>query len=431
MIGDNRFVFSSDSGNDLRKLCVGDLSKTDGISQVYDNVFVLGNTIRNFGGYTYFCAQRTDGEYTTDCIIRLYNDSYIKRNNKIRFISAKYDFDVPFGCGYTMDYRNLSDEEFALTVLSQASDYDICIVNSYQSYSSNIRDKGSFYPLNDVTGVCEYLDKCFPCVKEAAMSSSGEIWMLPVSVNVPFILYNKAACDDAGIYFSDGMTLADFINLCEKAYNNGKVNGISAHPYPLIQNLLIQYLSVYNDFDTPVFREAAGLIKEKINISVPGKFPEYLPVINNALNSAAFIGSYDDVLFVTQYDIDTAIYEAERGVFNAVPLPDISGGGNTATCAFLAVNPASDNIDAALDYISSLSEYLTDKKNRFLIADRSTYSDTECMTDICGIYEKAHIGFNVSEKIIYYDLVRYMSGDITLEKLIEEGNRKIRIYMGE
>lgn len=431
MISKDRFVFSANSGNDMRKLCAGSLNNADGMSQVYDDVFISGNTIRSFGGYTYFYAQRFSGNDMTEGVIRLYNNSYIRKNNKIKFISAQYDFDVPFGCGYTMDYRNLSDDEFALAVLSQSSDYDICIVNSYQSYASNIRDKGSFYPLNDVPGVREYLDRCFPCIREAAVNDDGEIWMLPVSVNVPLIIYNKAACEKAGISLSDDMSLSGFISACETAFKNGSVNGISAHPYPLIQNLLMQYLSVYNDLDTGLFRDTAKIIKEKINISEPGKFPEYLPAVNIALNSIGLGGSYDDVLFAAEYDIQPAIYEAVTGVFNAVPLPDITGNGNTATCAFLTVNPASEDIGTALDYISSLCGYLMNTENSFLLSDRSTYTDTECMSDIFGIYKNSHVCFNISEEIIYSDLVRYMSGEITLDELINEGNRKLKTYLGE
>lgn len=71
---------------------------------------------------------------------------YIKKNNKIRLISCENNFDAPFGCGYTIDYENLSADSFSLAVLSNDRNRDMCIANSYDSYSSNIRDKGSFFP---------------------------------------------------------------------------------------------------------------------------------------------------------------------------------------------------------------------------------------------------------------------------------------------
>lgn len=78
-----------------------------------------------------------------------------------------------------IESKKLSAEEFSLTVMSQDKNYDVCMINSSQDYSANIKSKGSFYPLNDVPGVAEYLDKCFPYVKEAAYTESGKYGCCP------------------------------------------------------------------------------------------------------------------------------------------------------------------------------------------------------------------------------------------------------------
>lgn len=101
-----------------------------------------------FGDFTY-C---TDLDYKN--IIRIQNSAYIRTNKQITMYSVA-SYSTPFGCGYNINHEVLDDDELALALLSQDPAFDICCINSFDDISANIRDKGSFYPLNDVSGVKE------------------------------------------------------------------------------------------------------------------------------------------------------------------------------------------------------------------------------------------------------------------------------------
>ena len=72
-----------------------------------------------------------------------------------------------------------------------------------------MKNSNSFYPLNDIPGIEEYLDRCFPYVREAATKEDGTIWMLPFLVFVDGMLVQEVKFLQDNIIFSDGVT-------CEK-----------------------------------------------------------------------------------------------------------------------------------------------------------------------------------------------------------------------
>lgn len=66
-----------------------------------------------------------------------------------------------------------------------------------EPFGYHLREKGLFYPLNEVAGIQEYLDACFPYVKEAATDEDGNVWMLPVTVDIRSLLVSREAADKA------------------------------------------------------------------------------------------------------------------------------------------------------------------------------------------------------------------------------------------
>lgn len=429
MYARDKYLFSSGSGINIGMLCAGTTDPDAGISQVLDGYYIDGD-IRSVGGYTFFAAYNSDTGEKIFC--RIKNSSYIKKNNKIRLISTEYSFDEPFGCGYTIDYQSLSADSFALAVLSQDSSYDMSIVNSYESFSSNIRDKGSFYPLNDIPNVREYLDKCFPYIKESATDENGDIWMLPVSVNMPMISYNQKTCSEIGIDFTDKMTLEEFVNACEKAYNSEYRNGYDVQPYRLTQNLLIQYMANHETFDTALFRSFAEFAEKKINISDISAYPLYMPLNNDAQNHLYEADGEKRFLFSCQWDNSMALWLSQFEDFRFAAVPSIDPNNkNSAECVFITINPASGNLEAALDYISSLAEYLSGSQNTFMFSDRASYTMTDGLESLYELYADAEIGFNVSEEICFDIYKQFHQGEITLDDFITEADRKLSAYMKE
>lgn len=423
----DKLMFCSDTK--IFKLCSGSENAEDGIAEALENVILLsGNDLRYCGGYGFILNRY--GEFNGSRLERFHASDYIKQNNRIRFISAEYSFDEPFGCGYVIEQKELSAEEFSLTVLSQDKNYDICMINSAQDYSSNIRNKGSFYPLNDVPGVAEYLEKCFPYVKKAAYTENGEIWMLPVLLNAGVVYYSPENCSAAGVELSDGMAYSSFIEQCRNAYSSDYKDGFSAHCYQLTQQLLFDYMTRYDKFDTPVFRDFAEFAKENMNIS---SFPEYLPITNTAENNVIYGNANGREYFLFGFSRESS-WQKNYSVsefMRAVSAPSVEPGGKTpVTCAFITVNPASDELGSALDYISALAGYLSAQENSLVLSDKSTYTNG-FMIDLYRIYENGELCFNISSEIVFDDYISYCSGNITLEELVRESDRKLSAYLNE
>ena len=418
-VNENNFVFCSDSK--FLSLNMGRIDSDSVFSELAENVAAYRIKVR--GGYAFYVNSFTGKLERINC------SAFDKQNEIIRFISPEYTLGKPFSIGYMTDYKELDNESFSLAVLSLDSGFDICMVDSYDGFSANIRDKGSFYPLNDVPNVREYLDKCFPFIKEAATDQDGNIWMLPISINLPLIMYNENICPEAGFDFGGDMTIEELIALCEKAYGSEYKTGYDVHPYPLTQNLFVQYMTGHDSFDTPELRKFAEFAKDKINMS---EFPPYLSVMNEELSDLHTQDGENSVLFSYLYDLTRVEWLSGVEGFNFRAVPAITQGeAPVATCAFVSVNPSSSNLEAALDYIADLADYLGKQSNSFMLSDKSAYTMNKGIGSVYEIVSSAEIGFNISEEIYFEPYISYHRGEITLEDFIAESDRKLTAYLNE
>lgn len=417
--GENSFVFTSD----VKPFSLN-LGRTDSDSifaELAENTAAYRIKVR--GGYAFYVNSFTEKLERVNC------SAFDKQNEIIRFLSPEHTFDKPFSIGYMTDYMELDNESFSLSVLSQDSSFDIFMVNSYEGFSSNIRDKGSFYPLNDVANVSDYLDRCFPFIKDAAVDSDGNIWMLPISINVPLILFNENACLEAELDLDGILTTEDLIAVCEKAYNSEYKGGYDVHPYTLTQNLFIQYMAEHDNFNSHELRQFAEFAKEKINMS---EFPPYLPTVNEAMNGLYNEDGARAVLFSYLYGLDRVEWLSGFEDFDFRVVPGITGNAKpSATCTFIAVNPASSNLSAALDYVADLADYLGRRENSFMLYDRSAYTDTKGIESVYEIVSDAEICFNISQEIYFEPYIQYHNGEITIDEFISEADRKLSAYLNE
>ena len=418
-VNENNFVFCSDVNT--ISLYMGRLDSNSIYSELIENTAAYKIKVRSV--YVYYISGFTQKLGRINC------SAFDMQNEIIRFLSPKYTFNQPFSIGYMTDYKELDDESFSLAVLSQDNSYDIFMINSYSGFSSNIRDKGSFCPLNDVPNVSEYLDSCFPYLKEAATDKDGNIWMLPVRVDIPVIVYNEDACAAAEIDLSGELSVEELIALCEKAYESDYKNGYDVQPYQLTQNLFIQYMAAHNSFDTPELRRFAEFAKEKVNLS---QFPQYLPITNPAMNNLYNPESEKAFLFSYLTDIDMAEWLSGFESFDFCAVSSITENAKpVATCAFITVNPSSSNLEAALNYVSDLAKYLAERENSFMLSDKSTYTANNGIESLYDIISDAEIGFNISEEVYFESYLQYLSGDLTLDAFIIESDRKLSAYLNE
>ena len=393
----------------------------DGIeAEVVDEGLRSSNIIYN-GGFMFLKNYEQEVE-------RIYVNGILKANKTIRFLSSSLiaETDTPYGCGYQMEKSVLDAEPFALKVLAQDRDFDVYLLSSREKTSYNLKKNGAFYPLNEVEGVQEYLDACFPYVKEAATNEDGDIWMVPVILAMPGLVYNKEYCAKQGVDFTQ-MDLAAFIDFTEQVKANYK-NQTSISYLVLREQIFGQYMQRYDSFDTKLLRDYAEQFK-KGKSWVFDTFSR--EVINNLQNKVVLDFYYDYIM----YQLNLHEYKEVLGDWDALGVAGVpkmeEGIPNVGILTFLMVNPQSENLDEALQYISDFSKYMLKQKDSFLLADETTYTDTPFTKECYEVYANGAIQFEMDFSIYVDQLYAYADGEMTLEEMVAEMERRRKVYVGE
>ena len=104
---------------------------------------------------------------------------------------------------------------------------------------------------------------------------------------------------------------------------------------------------------------------------------------------------------------------------------------NVGVLTFLAVNPQSKNLEITLEYISEFCQYMMTQKDTFLLADESMYTDVPFIKECYQVYSDGTIYFAMDDDIYWNTFWEYVEGNMELEEMIEEIERKREIYVGE
>lgn len=372
--------------------------------------------------YTYYV------DSTMTSIIRLRNAAYLRDNKNIVTLQRKYiSYMAPFGLGYSFKILEKDKNEMALSVLSNDDSFDLFQLHSNDDISYHIQEKGVFYPLNDVTGVREYLDACFPYIKETATTKDGDIWMLPIFVDIPTYIYNDNFCEEMNIDFNQNMDIDTFIKTVHQVSNSPETKDLYFNlKDDVVRNILLEYLKEEQDFDTDTFRQLAINMKQYLNYeqdSTHGK---------SMLNASYTLFKERNFLYLLQRSVDSQLYFKEDEILHAMNIPSINNSQTRmASCYFIAVNPASENISESLNYISSLSKYLMQTTDYIMVQDRNHYTDTQIMDELYEIYSNGEIQFTLEYEIYQEDFDSYLRNEIDLDTFISESNRKLKIYLEE
>lgn len=406
------------------------VSKADGESGV--NIAAVGVYISEICGSETGCIwlNTADTNISGEYRIKRYDLSDLVITNKpIRVISSEY-VEAPFLPGSEIQLNQLSGEGFALKVLSLDKSYDAVMISSDQSVANDVKEKDCFYPLNDVAGVPEYLERCFPYIKEAVTDSEGNIHMLPIAVEIPMIVYNEKNCSENGIVFPT--ELEPFTQMVRQASTVSEYYGCLR--YWIVETQLIGYLSENSSFDTEEFRSLAVLLKEKCTENIfKGNFDLY-PALMTAQYSRRdkyYMDIYENALFtqLTSYKEQITLLNDEN--LRAAPMPAAGSGKNVAFCTFICVNPYSDRLPEILTFIENLVSEMSERQNSCMLADKSTYSSTAYAQDIYDIYENGEICFQIPIEIYYENFNKFCADEISLDKFISEADRKLSAYLNE
>lgn len=379
----------------------------------------------NFRGVSYLKGFVFYYDYYENVIERVCITDTLKENKEIRLLINQVDTVDMYGCGYRMIREEVDSETFSLKVLARDSDFDLYLLSSSHGNSYNIKENGVFYPLNEVPGVKEYLDACFPYLKEFATNEDGDIWMLPIDLHIPVLLYDKAYCQEQGIDFSM-MDYQEFLNFTEQMEreNSGKIVNVK-----MVSEFLAQYFWLEDSFDTERFRTYASQLKSCYSVTKNYIFPketyseilpefyyEYVPFNSNLTTYLDYM-EYFEIPYEKVGMIEIPKMEEE--------LP------NVGTCTFFAVNSESKNLEATLSYLSTLCTYLMTLENSFLLADKTTYDDISLVRECYQLYENGAIYFVMDKEVYEDDFMAYLEGSMELEEMIEEVERRLEIYRKE
>lgn len=444
------YITMCESSNDLFYAYEGMLyyGTTDGIEADIspDSVSLyLAPVYQN--GYVYYI----NSDYEKLSIERINVSGIINNNRPIRLLMHESTQDLPFGCGYKMEKTTLSSEQYALKILAQDTDYDLYLLSSGNYASYNLKENGAFYPLNNVPGVSEYLDACFPYLKETATDEDGNIWMIPVSLAIPWLVYDKNTCAKGDFPVPEALNFFEFIEYTTN-YKKTNPDGADISTNMLKENYFSQYLACFSSFDTPEFRafssylgnELAGGDREAAKIIVENATQEGKSVdlgcdwkFSDKICSSIIAGdevepfwySYQKYTYNLKYFMDY-IKDSERfGVCGMARINECDS--NCGTLTFLMVNPASDNLKSTLAFIETFCGYMSSKKDSLLLSDFSSYTDTPFMRELYDVFSNGLVTFNM-DRDVYTDLYsEYINLRIDLEPMIKEIERRRKIFMGE
>lgn len=392
--------------------------------------------IRDIIPYAYGAQYITSKEYIYfsngmrgNRIERITPAAYVRTGATIRMISNTNLYYTPFGCGYSIIKEYPDEQSFALSVLSQDRDYDMFLMSSRDSVSENIRDKGTFYPLNAVPGVEKYINQCFPYLQDAATNEDGDIWMIPIAVDVPVVIYNELQCKEYGLDFTQALGIEEFASALAKLRSNKDVEHLfNISSYIIAENEFHQYLQESKQLDEEEYERVALLLKESFNYLRDTSIAQRATAVNELLNN----GTIDKLLFNVDYYYDSQVRLTGNSSLRASRLPTMNqNDSSVATCLYLSVNPASKNLSSALDYISSLCDYIPQLSNHMLFKDRNRYSQSQFNDDLYEIYQNSEVVFTLPTDLYWSDFNRYLQDEIEVEEFVKESSRKIDIYLKE
>ncbi len=400
-------------------------------TEFVQDVFIwYGNNLKCQGKDVYIL----DSDQDKNNILRMDYEKANHKNPEIHFYQTQI-FEEPYGCGYKMFPIVLEEDEFALSVLAGDTDYDMCMMDSASSISREIRDQGAFYPLNEVENVMEYLDSCHPYIKEAAINENGEVWMLPISVSIPFLLYGSEACEKKGIEMENIEDYNSLIGEAEKLYENQALQEwYDINGFQIQNDLMLQYNSQYvkkgekADYQSKEFENICSILKEK---SVWEN-----PVLHTFFVSRTVVDKetyYNNFLF----QLKTSIYGLDKDDFLhllAKETPKIEKGmKNKGSCIYFCVNQNSKNLESTLSYISDYCKYMKTRNDTYMFREKSTYPfpDSSLTEDLYEIYSNAEICFELPSEIFWDKYTDFMNDKIDFTEFAEEVERKVNMYNNE
>lgn len=405
------------------------------------------NSLQCVNGYTYFVVQ---GKVT-----RIANSNYIKKTEPLKIGSISRLYEPVGGLGYQVSLEYLESEEMALKLLAGDSDFDLMILSSEYDLARQIERTGAYVPLNEVEGVDAYLESCFDYIGEAATAENGAVWMLPYEVDTRVLVYQPELCEKYGADFSGELTYAEFLKYLKALQAVTNEDELYIKIRTFWWQALQEYMANYGvkngeaQFDTELFRAFApklkGMVFKEFHFGIEPSYigiktlEELRETVQNFFHSYAF-GVLDKMDLEQKYGmlnyVNNVLYTAsifDFDFFEARSMPSIAEGEEKkglAHTTFYVINPNSKRKEEAMEYLATLAKTLLETESIYrteeLVGD---YSNLE--KQVHDVYADAEIFFAYPDDVVGAEYMEYMTGEISLEEMIQEAERKFNIYLKE
>lgn len=398
-----------------RGLVLSNLDEILHEAELYEDAYEFGSDIYAIDGYVYFMNMERN-------LLRLTLASVQRPNTVIRYITPGYQANAPYGCGYMMERSELDYDKFILKILAQDPDYDLSLINSSYHSSYNLKQNGTFYPLNSVEGIEEYLDSCFPYVKEAAINEDGDIWMLPIAIDIPSLIVNEDMIRDKNIPFKNNMSYEEFLQglniITKEDYDK-----LNLHFYSFQWAFFDQYFHQFKTFDSDLFRNKINLLKKYYD-----KIPEEIEHINYRFTEDFYIVreryqvSYESVLK----------YISENKLIKAYSMPKFEEESkNIGTVIFLTVNPNSDRLKDTLNYLSDWINYTMIAEEAPLYFSQPVPEVGTFRHSVYELYKNSDITFSLDKDLYMEGFDEVIELDKDIEEYISISDKKLDVYFNE
>lgn len=423
MCGEDRYIYSGgENTSNLSCATMGSLSEKGKLDIVIGEVGIAGKVKCSDGRLCFIdCAPQSETFGRLICA----DISAALQTDLSKFLtmaSAVHLSQSPSSLGFALIGEQLEPEEFALTVLSQEKECDLFLFTSREEFSYNVKNKGSFYPLNDIEGVESYLNDCFPFIRDAMTDENGNIWALPISIRIDALCYDRESSERCGLNFSAEMTPDEFISAVSSAQSNELNYMINLNLY--YELLLRDYLSHNTSFDTDSFRRLAEWIKTQLFKN------EVSFSSGNNYFAALSAGKTEKI------DFNFIGYPSEFSQYSKIPskaivrIPNFSEN-NEAICTFICINPFSENLREASDYVSLLARTLHNDEKNLCVSGLSVYQASDFYSELKSVLDNGSISFRCPNEIYAEAFANYISDALTLDTFITEADRKLSAYLNE
>ncbi len=398
-----------------RGLVLADFDNLELEVDIYDDSIALGSDSKVFyeNGKVYL------QDASSRKLVGFFLDDVQKKNRVVRLIAtSELSYIAPYGCGYALERQEEEWDKIALKMLAQDQDYDMCMGSSGYARSLAMRDSDVLYPLNDLPGIEEYFDRCFPYVREAATTETGEIWMLPFAANVYAMLVHEERAAQQGLNLHNNMTFTEFVQFVQ-GLSEKEQGMFFVYPKELGDDVLGKYFGRYTSVQGEKFleyMEGLRVLYQKENlINPPGDINQDI-----LLCSIEPFGRYPMSL----------AYMGRKG-FSVYSIP--SGEDldkNNVALYYLAVNKKSKYREEALCYLADLIAYLMKQDELLLFKDYKAEAGSR-EEQIYKLFENGEVFFAVDEDVYQKDYEDVLKSEYPLKEYAQEVERRLQLYLKE